>query len=375
MPPASPKGRGAAPAGLIQHPDGQPDGPPGHRVGSPGEQRPESSGKRRVGSPGEPRPESSGKRRVGSPDQQDTLIDEVVRWYGAHRRDLPWRAPDRTPWQVLVSEVMLQQTQVARVLPVYEAWLLRWPTPSACALASPAEVLRLWGRLGYPRRALRLHAAAGAIVERHDGQVPADVTMLRALPGVGEYTAAAVATFAYGQRHAVLDTNVRRVLARLLDGQALPAPTLTRGERDRAVRLLPRGGRASALASVALMELGALVCSARSPACAGCPVRPHCAWWRSGRPASTAPARRQARFEGSQRQVRGAILDTLRGTAEPVGDAELKAAWPDAPTRITALRSLLDDGLLVALRDGRYALPGAREPTGAAVDAHPHRQG
>jgi len=148
----------------------------------------------------------------------------ILRWYASHARDLPWRRPDAGPWAVLVSEIMLQQTPVSRVLPAYAAWLERWPTPTALAAASPADAVRQWGRLGYPRRALRLHASARAITERHGGVVPGSLDALRALPGVGSYTAAAVASFAFGQRHAVLDTNVRRVLARLVRGDVRPPP-------------------------------------------------------------------------------------------------------------------------------------------------------
>ena len=133
-------------------------------------------------------------------------------------------APEATPWAVLVSEIMLQQTPVARVLPVYEAWLARWPTPASLAASPAGEAVRAWGRLGYPRRAIRLHATAQALVERHGGEIPSSVDALRALPGIGSYTAAAVASFAFGQRHAVLDTNVRRVLARLINGRERPPP-------------------------------------------------------------------------------------------------------------------------------------------------------
>ena len=149
--------------------------------------------------------------------------DPVLAWFARHARDLPWRAPGTTPWSVLVSEIMLQQTPVARVVPAHQKWLARWPTPAALASEPAGEAIRQWGRLGYPRRALRLHETATIVTERHGGSVPADIDALRALPGIGSYTAAAVASFAFGQRHAVLDTNVRRVLARLFTGQ--PRPT------------------------------------------------------------------------------------------------------------------------------------------------------
>ena len=142
----------------------------------------------------------------------EPLHQPILRWYADHARDLPWRRPEASAWSVLVSELMLQQTPVARVLPVHEAWLERWPTPASLAAEPSGEAVRAWGRLGYPRRALRLHAAAVAIVGRYDGAVPDSYDELITLPGVGDYTAAAVASFAFGRRHVVLDTNVRRVL-------------------------------------------------------------------------------------------------------------------------------------------------------------------
>ncbi len=163
----------------------------------------------------------------------------VLDWYAGHARDLPWRSPGTSAWAVLVSEVMLQQTPVARVEPVYRAWLERWPTPAALAAEPPGEAVRAWGRLGYPRRALRLHEAATEVVARHGGELPTTYDGLVTLPGVGEYTAAAVASFAYGARHAVLDTNVRRVLARTVGGAEQPAPTLTAAERARAESVVP----------------------------------------------------------------------------------------------------------------------------------------
>ena len=196
----------------------------------------------------------------------------ILDWYDRNARDLPWRDPACTPWGVLVSEVMLQQTPVARVLPAWHRWMDRWSTPAALAAEPPGEAIRMWDRLGYPRRALRLHAAATAVVERHGGQVPADHDALLALPGVGGYTAAAVASFAFGARHAVLDTNVRRVLARVVTGTRYPPPALTAGERALAERLLPAAPSAPRW-GVATMELGALVCTARSPRCGECPHR------------------------------------------------------------------------------------------------------
>ena len=282
----------------------------------------------------------------------------ILRWYASHARDLPWRRPDAGPWAVLVSEVMLQQTPVARVLPAYEAWLDRWPTPSALASDSPADAVRQWGRLGYPRRAVRLHAAARLIVEQHGGTVPSSVAALRALPGVGSYTAAAVASFAYGQRHAVLDTNVRRVLARLLSGAPRPAASPTTMEVKLAESLLPAEPELAPRWSVAVMELGALVCTADRPRCADCPVVTTCAWHRAGSPDPEAgQARRSQSYEGTDRQCRGRLLAVLRDADEPVPAARLDAAWPDAQQRDRALASLVADGLAEPLSGDRYALP------------------
>ena len=222
----------------------------------------------------------------------------VREWYARSARDLPWRAPSASPWSVLVSEVMLQQTPVSRVLPAHAAWLARWPAPPALAAATPADAVRQWDRLGYPRRAVRLHASAQLMVARHDGQVPDSLADLRALPGVGSYTAAAVASFAFGQRHAVLDTNVRRVLARLVSGQGQPRPAQSVAEVALAESLLPADGREAARWSVGVMELGALVCTAARPDCSRCPLAGQCAWLRLGRPAAQ-PGRGTPAYHGS----------------------------------------------------------------------------
>jgi A/G-specific adenine glycosylase len=283
----------------------------------------------------------------------------ILRWYASHARDLPWRRPDASPWAILVSEIMLQQTPVARVLPAYEAWLARWPTPSALAAASPADAVRQWGRLGYPRRALWLHGAARVIAEEHGGAVPSSVTALRALPGVGSYTAAAVASFAYGQRHAVLDTNVRRVLARLVDGVPRPSASPTAMEVKLAESLLPAEPALAPRWSVAVMELGALVCTADRPRCADCPVAAACAWHQAGSPTDGEgrASRRSQRYDGTDRQCRGRLLAVLRDADEPVPAARLDAAWPDARQRTRALASLVADGLAEPLAGDRYALP------------------
>ncbi|MFJ6279607.1 HhH-GPD family protein [Arthrobacter subterraneus] len=245
------------------------------------------------------------------------LHSRLSDWFDDAARDLPWRLPSRTPWGVLVSEFMLQQTPVSRVLPVWEDWMSRWPTPAALAAEPAGEALRHWGRLGYPRRALRLHAAATAVVVRHGGQVPGSYDELLPLPGVGTYTAAAVAAFAFGRRETVVDTNIRRVHARLVDGAALPAPSLTAAEMKRAATLLPDDAGSSVRWNAAVMELGALVCTARAPSCERCPVVDLCAWVAAGRPAPTYVPRGQS-WAGTDRQVRGAIMHVLRHADAPV---------------------------------------------------------
>lgn len=283
------------------------------------------------------------------------LRRRIVSWYDLNARDLPWRAADATPWGVLVSEIMLQQTPVVRVLPIWTQWLQRWPTPAALAAEEPAAAIRAWARLGYPRRALRLHAAACAIDDLHDGAVPADQAVLRSLPGIGEYTAAAVAAFAFRRRSVVLDTNVRRVLGRILRGRALPAPAVTNAERAEAAALVPADGPEAARWAVAVMELGALVCTARSPDCAVCPVRTRCRWLEAGRPEPLERPRAQG-YEGTDRQARGRILAVLRATDDPVPPSAIEPSWLPAEQRDRALTSLLADGLVV-LDNGDYRLP------------------
>jgi A/G-specific adenine glycosylase len=287
-----------------------------------------------------------------------SLHAPVLEWYAEAARDLPWRRPDASPWAVLVSELMLQQTPVARVLPAYAAWLARWPTPAALAADPPGEAVRQWGRLGYPRRALRLHAAAVAIEERHDGQVPSAYDELLALPGVGRYTAAAVASFAFGQAHAVVDTNVRRVLARAVTGAAQPAPSQTAAELRVAESLVPHDGTAARWA-VAVMELGALVCVARTPRCEACPIAARCAWRLAGAPLYDGPPRRGQAYAGTDRQVRGRLLAVLRETDGAVPQEVLDSVWDEPLQRARALDGLVTDGLVEPLPGGRYRLPWA----------------
>ncbi|MDQ3628092.1 MAG: A/G-specific adenine glycosylase [Actinomycetota bacterium] len=290
-----------------------------------------------------------------------TLPDRVLGWYDQHARDLPWRSPETSPWGVLVSEFMLQQTPVSRVLPVYETWLAAWPTPADLAAVPAGEAVRAWGRLGYPRRALRLHAAAVAIVAVHDGEVPGSLEALRELPGVGDYTAAAVASFAFGARHAVLDTNVRRVLARHLGGRAQPPTGVRVDERLLAETLLPHEPSVAARWAVAVMELGALVCTAASPRCTRCPVAADCAWRLAGSPAADQAARRQA-WAGTDRQCRGRLMAVLRAAELPVPRAALEEAWSEPVQRERCLDALVADGLVEPVGSsgggGLFALPG-----------------
>jgi A/G-specific adenine glycosylase len=285
------------------------------------------------------------------------MHDEILDWYAGHARELPWRGPAASPWSVMVSEFMLQQTPVARVLPVHQEWLRRWPTPADLASEATGEAVRAWGRLGYPRRALRLHAAATAIVAEHGGEVPSAYDELLALPGVGDYTAAAIATFAYGRRHVVLDTNVRRVLARAVAGAEFPPRSPTRAEREQAAGLLPDDEPTAATWSVALMELGALVCTAAAPKCDRCPVAATCAWRAAGYPAYDGPPRPAQAWAGTDRQCRGRLLGVVRDAPGDVAAPRLDAAWPDATQRERCLAGLVEDRLLVRTSAGDYALP------------------
>jgi len=292
-----------------------------------------------------------------TPAPASRLHAPVLAWYDEHARELPWRSATAGPWSVMVSEFMLQQTPVARVLPIHQQWLERWPTPADLAAERSGEAVRAWGRLGYPRRALRLHAAATAIVERHDGEVPSSYEDLIALPGVGDYTASAIAVFAHGRRHAVLDTNVRRVLARVASAREFPGPSVTRAERSLAESLLPADDPTAATWSVALMELGALVCTAAAPRCDDCPVNDRCAWRTAGHPAYDGPPRRGQAWAGTDRQCRGRLLAVARDSEGPVHRSRLDATWPEEAQRIRCLATLVEDGLLSQVSPDTYALP------------------
>jgi A/G-specific adenine glycosylase len=311
------------------------------------------------------------------PAELTEIHDSLGDWFAAEARDLPWRSAACPPWGVLVSEIMLQQTPVVRVLPVWEEWLRRWPEPADLAREPAGEAVRSWGRLGYPRRALRLHSAAVAIEQDHCGQVPADYAQLLGLPGVGSYTAAAVAAFAFGRRETVVDTNIRRVHARLFSGTALPSPALTAAEMRLAAELLPDDAGPSVRWNASVMELGALVCTARAPKCSACPVRERCAWRAAGEPPPSYTPKGQA-WHGTDRQVRGAVMAVLRLADAPVPAEMFQRAPADlgfevsgtgvplaalhrlntAPEQLErALAGLLQDGL-AELQQGGYRLPG-----------------
>jgi len=289
--------------------------------------------------------------------------EDLVQWYAHSKRELPWRAPGVSAWQILVSEFMLQQTPVARVAPIWMDWVARWPTPSATAAAGAADVLRAWGKLGYPRRAKRLHECAVAIANDHGDVVPDDVDTLLGLPGVGAYTARAVACFAYRKRVPVVDTNVRRVVARAVQGRADAGNPSTVRDHAEVAALLPNDALAAEF-SAALMELGATVCTARAPKCGICPLTA-CAWRDTGYPAGDGPARPTQRYAGTDRQVRGKLLDVLRASAAPVQRAQLDVVWlTDTAQRDRALDSLLVDGLVEQTADGRFALAGEGDDSG-----------
>ena len=278
-------------------------------------------------------------------------IATLNQWFARHQRPLPWREQSCSPWGVMVSEVMLQQTPVARVEPVWHQWMERWPTPTDLASSSRADAVIAWGRLGYPRRALRLHQAACQITSEHGGEVPYDLDVLLGLPGIGDYTARAIRTFAFGVPEPVVDTNVRRVMARVVQGQGEAGPPRITGDRTALWAVLePEKPPAQVQAAKAIMELGAVVCTARSPRCEECPLQSSCAWRRSGYPeylGATGP--KQGKFEGSDRQVRGIILRELRHSDIPVPEAFLLTLWHDEVQLRRALESLVADGL--ATRD------------------------
>ncbi|MBP7971823.1 MAG: A/G-specific adenine glycosylase [Candidatus Nanopelagicales bacterium] len=299
--------------------------------------------------------------RTVSQTRDGQLVDVpglAISWFAANARDLPWRNNGCSAWGVLVSEVMLQQTPVSRVIPAWNTWMSTWPQPADLAAATNADVIRAWDRLGYPRRALRLRAAAIVIRDEHGGDVPIEYEQLITLPGVGDYTAAAVAAFAHKQRAVVLDTNVRRVIARVIEGQPMPASSApTKLERQMAEELLPDRPADAALWSVAVMELGALLCRPTSPACDACPLAQQCLWRQRGFPPAPERKRASQGFEGTDRQVRGRIMAMLRARHDPVALDDLTSTCTDPIQRARALDGLVADGLVEPLAGGNFRLP------------------
>ena len=269
------------------------------------------------------------------------------------------RAADVSDWGTLVFEIMSQQTPIARVQPIWLEWMQRWPTPEDVAAASSADIIVAWANLGYPSRALRLKACAATIVEKHGGEVPLTLKELTLLPGVGTYTASALLAFRHGIRLPVLDTNVRRVLVRFLDGREFPPHTTpSKAETMRADAILPEDGHHAAEVSLALMEFGALVCTQLSPSCDECTIHKHCAWAVAGHPKDEKRPTPQP-YAGTDRQARGRIMKALRtahfeGTDGLTKRKVLDAARIDGgdryqPTRV--YRALLKDGMIVFNED------------------------
>ena len=295
-----------------------------------------------------------------SPNQTATAADRqpmLLSWFSTRQRDLSWRRT-RDPWKILVSELMLQQTQVARVVPRFESFVARWPTAAACAAAPVSEVVQAWSGLGYNRRAVNLHRCAQLVVDQHGGALPEDLGALLALPGIGPYTARAVLVFAFeAAGHGVLDTNAARVLARW-HGRSL-SPREAQAAADASVP----DGRSWAW-NQAMLDLGATVCRARQPHCHDCPVATTCSWWVAGDPAvdpaigSAGVSGRQSRFVGSDRQGRGRLVEALRTGPVPAAELALTMGWSDDPERAARVAAtLVADGLAVEAEDGNWHLP------------------
>jgi A/G-specific adenine glycosylase len=280
-----------------------------------------------------------------------SLEKPIIDWFKKNKRDLPWR--NTTPWGVMVSEYMLQQTPVNRVLPKWNEWMQRWPTPADLAKASPAQVITAWGRLGYPRRALRLHAAAQIIATEYKNEIPSDPHMLQLLPGVGEYTAAAIGAFAFETRTLVMDVNIRRLLVRAIDGNEYPTAAPTSGEKSARAMLVPI--KNAHIWAAATMELGALICTSKNPTCEACPIINQCAWLKNGFP-KTELVRKSQDWQGTDRKCRGTIVQALREN-DSLTESVIKKLWPDQSQVEKALLTLLNDSLIEKQSSKRYRLP------------------
>ncbi|CAB4711835.1 unannotated protein [freshwater metagenome] len=281
----------------------------------------------------------------------NSLEKPIINWFKRNKRDLPWR--DTSAWGVMVSEFMLQQTPVNRVLPKWIEWMERWPTPSDLAQATPAQVITAWGRLGYPRRALRLHAAAAIIAQDFNNEVPNNAETLQLLPGIGEYTAAAIAAFAFEEATLVMDVNIRRLLTRVIDGEEHPKPAATAREKSSRQALMPNNN--AHIWAAATMELGALVCTSSHPKCELCPVISQCNWRKNGYP-KTDLLRKSQDWHGTDRKCRGTIVQALREN-ESLTENAIKKLWPDESQVEKAIKTLLEDQLIQAIPRNRYRLP------------------
>lgn len=281
----------------------------------------------------------------------NSLEKPITQWFAKNKRDLPWRTT--TPWGVMVSEFMLQQTPVARVLPKWNEWMQRWPTPAELAIATPAQVITAWGRLGYPRRALRLHESAKIIARDFNNEVPESEEVLRSLPGIGDYTAAAISAFAFGANTLVMDVNIRRVLVRVLDGKEHPTSSPTVRERESRLAILPR--RNADNWAAATMELGALICTSKNPSCNDCPLISQCKWRKNGYPQSEL-VRKSQDWHGTDRKCRGTIVQALREN-ESLTLSAIKKLWPEESQVEKALETLLADHLIEEHSRSRFRLP------------------
>lgn len=281
----------------------------------------------------------------------NSLEKPITQWFAINKRELPWRAT--TPWGVMVSEFMLQQTPVARVLPKWIEWMERWPTPAELSKATPAQVITAWGRLGYPRRALRLHESAKIIARDFENEVPDSEEVLRSLPGIGDYTAAAISAFAFGANTLVMDVNIRRVLVRVLDGKEHPTSSPTVRERESRLAILPR--RNADNWAAATMELGALICTSKNPSCNDCPIISQCKWRKNGYPQSEL-VRKSQDWHGTDRKCRGTIVQALR-ESESLTASAIKKLWPDESQVEKALETLLADNLIEEHSRSRFRLP------------------
>ena len=281
----------------------------------------------------------------------NSLEKPITQWFAKNKRELPWRST--SPWGVMVSECMLQQTPVARVLPKWNEWMARWPTPVELAKATPAQVITAWGRLGYPRRALRLHESAKIIARDFNNEVPESEEVLRSLPGIGDYTAAAISAFAFGANTLVMDVNIRRVLVRALDGKEYPTSSPTVRERESRLAILP--SRNADNWAAATMELGALICRSKNPSCNDCPIISQCKWRKNGYPQSEL-VRKSQDWHGTDRKCRGTIVQALREN-ESLTLSAIKKLWPEESQVEKALETLLADYLIEEHSRSRFRLP------------------